>query len=345
MPKVELNRWFNNLLSEVSLSVYITHFIDPDISAKRAKQRMEYLATEILYLSMLDVRFLRINVISNKSIVGFDELAKPILARGCDAEINNHVATDDQVSENGRILNWLLTWVHKSQMKTDVESRRGDLNSYYLYLEDDALFTDANLRYFIDFLPTMKKLGLIPGFIRSEWSSLYDCWTHPDSFSRLSFDQDIYEYPFDSSFKLIQRENPYSASILLDQSLAEEYFQSESSVQQLACYKHPIIFDIGSTAALGLICENVPEGYKIRTALVCNSSNFYPVPGSVIRHLDDRYGNDIWQTHFRLFEDRISTPLHATRTFWNYFLRLRNPDRFSVFSKYISKLVKRFLYD
>lgn len=325
--------------------MYITHFIDSQQSIVTAKKRREKLATAILYLSTISASSLKISVFSNKPIAAFEEFTKPILARGYGAEIHNVVATVEEISENGNILNWLLTWVHKSQMKCDVESRRNSSNSFYLYIEDDALFTEANLKYFMDYLPAMKELGLIPGFIRSEWSHIHECWTHPDSFEKAKFEDDFSNYPFDPRFKLAQFANPYSASILLDQPLAEEYFASESSIQQLACFKHPIIFDIGSTAALGLICENVPQGYKHRTAVICNANNLYPIPGSIIRHMDDRYGNDVWQAHFRLFDDRNSTPLRTKRSIWDYLKRLQKPDRFVLLSRFIKELMTRIRTD
>lgn len=328
------------MLDDTLLFVYITHFIDPHESLARAKQRTKMLATEIFYLSEINVRSLEITIFSNKPINHFAELSKPVLARGDRSKIYNYVATEYEISQFGLVNNWLLTWVHKSKMRQDVNAGKNDVSILYLYLEDDALFTEANLRYFVGHLPDMKRLGLIPGFVRSEWSYIHNCWTHVDAFSKIDFNTDVLDCPFNSNFKLVQQNNPYSASILLDQSLAEEYLDSESSRKEVACYKHPVIFDIGSTAALGLICERVPKGYKNRTAVISNASNAYPTPGSVIRHLDDRYGNDIWQKHFQLYDDKFSTPLRASRTIWDYFKRLKNPDRFHVLRRFIGKLCK-----
>lgn len=329
------------MFDDVSLSVYITHFIDSNQTSERSRQRQKLLATELMYLAAIDVGSLSVNVFSNVQIENFNELSKPILARTSQSTIKNYVASKDELTENGKILNWLLTWVHKSKMKKDVERGRNGLNNYYLYLEDDALFTETNLLYFIAHLPELKKVGLVPGFLRSEWSSIHGCWTHPDSFSRINFHTDFTNYPTNPDLLLAQHENPFSACILLDQSLAEEYFESESSIQQLACYKHPIIFDIGSTAALGLISENVPRGYKHRTAVICNSRNLYPLPGSLIRHQDDRYGNDVWQRHYRVFDDIDSSNLETSRTIIDYAKRLRKPDRFFVIVRSIDKLIKK----
>lgn len=326
------------MLKDIALHVYVTHFIDTQQTLEREQQRRQYLATEILYLSMIDVGYLEVTIFSNSPIIDFDELSKPIFARSNKSNISNYVATTEEISENGKVLNWLLTWVHKVKMKKDVESGKGNSNNYFLYLEDDALFTESNLRYFLEFQSEMKRFGLIPGFLRSEWSKLYNCWTHPDSFSRLNSLDDIRPFPSRQDLVLVQRNNPFSASILLDQDLAEEYFTTESAIQQLACYKHPIIFDIGSTAALGLICENIPSGYKHRTAVVHNSKNYFPLPGSIIRHLDDRYGNDLWQRHFRLFDDLTSEPLIKRRTLGDYLKRLKSEDRVYVISSFIRKL-------
>jgi hypothetical protein len=134
----------------------------------------------------------------------------------------------------------------------------------------------------------------------------------------------------------MQLENPFSASILLNYPLAVEYFESESSVQALACYKHPVIYDIGSSACLGLIMENIPTGYLNRVAVVCNGENGFPIPGSVVRHLGDRYARDKWHRNVRLYDKDEYQDLPTHRNLVDYLRRLFRRDAVVVLRKFLS---------
>lgn len=304
-----------------TLFVYLTYFQNGKLEHSH-RQRLEYLATSLFYLSQIDNFKLSITVVSNLPMEDFSALTMPIVSRNDNSKIELYVASEEEYSFSGRRFDWLLTWVHKKLMQYDFEntnSRSGDL---FLVLEDDALFTSANLHYFLKHREPLKQVGLIPSFIRSEWSKYDNCWTHEDPCGRLIDTRTIFEYPGDSKLSLMQLRNPFSASICLDYELAKEYFSSESSVQQKACFKHPIIYDIGSTSTLGLIMENVPWGYLNRVAVVCSNSDNYPIPGSIFRHLGDRYAHDKWHRNIRMYDKEEFPPLPTHRTGMDYFKRI-----------------------
>lgn len=327
----------------LSLHVYLTFFQNPSWSSLERAYRTQFLATSIFYLSQLKVSFLKVKVFSNLEIQDFNNICAPIESRGrAELALQKIVTSKDLLDPRLKIeIPWLLTWAHKKTMFSDFQKSPQGSRELFLVLEDDAIFTQANLDYFLEYLSPLKRLGLIPGFMRAEWSRALRTWVHPDSFERMDFASDTFEYPFNKHKILSQRNNPFSASILFDRELCNEYFESESSDQQIACFKHPYIFDIGSTATLGLIAESVPPGYKCRTAVVLDAHTLYPEPGSVIRHQGDKYANDPWQAHYRLYDHPDMHPLIKRRTLADLIKRLLKPDRFIVLKKYFLQTLSR----
>ena len=145
----------------------------------------------------------------------------------------------------------------------------------------------------------------------------------------------FFSHPADTQKILMQLQNPFSASIILTHDLAGEYFNSESSVQELACNKHPIIYDIGSSACLGLIMENIPTGFINRVAVICNSANRFPLPGSVVRHLGDRYAQDKWHRNIRLYDGQEYNALPVHRSNFDYLKRILRRDGLRAVRKYL----------
>ena len=324
-----------------TLFVYLTFYQNPKWKRDEKRKRLQFLATNIFYLSQLPTEILDLKVISNLEITEFNEICAPVVSRGPNNKVMQYVATEDDLRDPrlGIGLPWLLTWTHKTFMRKDFEATFSDINAHFLVLEDDAIFTQANLEYFLKYKSPMREIGLIPGFIRAEWSLSNNCWIHPDSFTRIDFDSDFFKCPFNNEKRLSQRDNPFSASILFDAQYCREYFESESSVQQLACFKHSYIFDIGSTATLGLICESVPAGYKSRTAVLVDAKSLFPEPGSVIRHQGDRYANDPWQEHFRLYDTPSMSKPNIRRTNLQIIRRLFMRDGHTIIRKYLKGVV------
>ena len=317
-----------------TLWVYLTHY-QPDPVAKNYRTRYEYLATSVFYLSQISNFRVKVLIVSNQEVSNFSELAAPFYSRLDESSLSQYIATESEITFNGTRYDWLLTWVHKGIMFKKLESLPANSKDIFLVLEDDALFTEANLNYFLNELQDIESTGLLPAYVRSEWSELDMCWTHEDPIGRFSLTGKFSPHPNDNSKTLLQLLNPFSASIVLNYDLAQEYFLSESSVQQLACFKHPIIYDIGSSACLGLIMERIPEGYLNRVAVICNAENGFPLPGSVIRHLGDRYAKDKWHRNIRLYDDSGKQSLPTHRSKLDYLKRILTRDGFFVIQKYL----------
>jgi hypothetical protein len=287
---------------DISLYVYITFYYNDKSPKDQKKARLRYLAELLLQLSYISVKNLHIKIFTNYSQNSISNATKPIKARNtvnCTSEIFE-ISNDSLLNDEGVFEPHLLTWAHKNELFRDVSNAQ--VQSYFLYLEDDALFTEANLSYFIEHRAKLRSHGLIPSFLRAEWNDNNGEWINSDSFERLPKISDS-SLQIDADSKYIEVKNPYCAMILLDLELAKEYVASESSKLKSARHKHYFIWDSAATAALGLISEKIPKGYSSRTVVGFGSQSLLPLIGSIVRHQGDRYANEIWWRHFRLFED------------------------------------------
>ena len=322
--------------NDISLYVYITFYTDDKTSIDKKNTRLKYLAELLLHLSYISVKNLHVKIFTNNSEEYVSNSTKTVKARNtanCTAEIFE-ISNDSLVNDEGMFEPHLLTWQHKSVLSRDIS--KANKNSYFLYLEDDAIFTEANLIYFIEHRHRLRIHDLIPSFLRAEWNDNNSEWINSDSFERLpKILQGHLE--IDNDTKYVEVKNPYCALILLDLELAREYIESDSSKLKSARYKHDFIWDTAATAALGLISEKIPEGRSSRTVIGFGSRSSLPLIGSVIRHQGDRYANEIWWRHFRLFEDHSKSDLPIPkRSFLQKMKRvLQNP-------KLLFGLVKNF---
>ena len=289
-------------VDRMSLFVYITHFQKSGSNNVSNQQKVKQLADLILGLSRINVKRLEISVFTNlRNYEELNPIFKPIESRlRGGGHWNINLVSTEEMTIKGVYNPWLLTWSHKHKLKQDVLKSKKD--SLFLYLEDDAIFLQDNLEYFLEFRPKLQKIGLIPGFLRAEFSPIHITWTNPDIFPNQNY-QDSQVLDNEGELLLLrQYENPFSASILLDLQLAHEYLRSKAFFLAGAQTLHPIIWDTGATAALGLISERVPLGYSSRVAVILNSQNSLPLLGAVLRHQGDRYASDVWQRHFLLFD-------------------------------------------
>jgi hypothetical protein len=159
---------------------------------------------------------------------------------------------------------WLLTWEHKSSLSTAV--LKAQKNSIYICMEDDAIFTQDNLNYFLSFREKLKTVGLIPSFLRTEWSYSNNEFVSIDHFSKFKLSiRDLPHKKIDNRI-FVELPNSYSGIIVLDQELAEEYLESPASKEYES--RNLTWWDIGARAAMGLQFVNVPKGFKSRNVVL-----------------------------------------------------------------------------
>jgi hypothetical protein len=298
-------------ISTLTLEVYVPIYFNPSTSRENVDKRVGFFAEQILNFSYLNLRRLRINTYTNDKSKIPQGIWDPLLAMQNDSSFRIiECPKSELVNEDGNYEPQLLTWVHKEDLKRDI--LEGGSDSIYLYLEDDALFTQANLDYFLHYRPVLKKVGLIPSFLRAEWSSKLGIWIDSDAFEQIQF-QRFFEIDGVNDLLFQQPANPYCALILLDQELALEYLDSDSFDRNRRKGREGLIWDTAASSALGLIYENFPNAYLHRIAVPMNSSNDLPITGSIVRHQGNRYANEIWWRHFRLFDGKMLPQLPVPR--------------------------------
>jgi hypothetical protein len=254
---------------EYSLFVYITHYYNSTYSEATKRQKISQLAELILGLSRINVKYLEVDVFTNMpNLWTLTPIFKPIESRLQESHWNLNLVKSEELMRDGEYNPWFLTWSHKKKMEVDI--LKANVGTLFLYLEDDAVFLPDNLDYFLTNRARLQNLGLIPGFVRAEFSTIHGSWTNPDYLPGFSHRDSQYIGDDGIEFRIRQFENPFSASILLDLELANEYLKSQAFSVKTAGNLHAVIWDTGATAALGLISESVPLGFSSRVALILN---------------------------------------------------------------------------
>ena len=180
-----------------------------------------------------------------------------------------------------------MTWVHK-KMITD-EFLGSSEFTHFIYLEDDIRLSRQNMGYFIETRPILRPSGFIPGFVRYEFN-----------FSSLRlYTSDIVRSADIAGQTLcveggtfVMANNPYCATYILDQELAEEYVRTDSfdPERSAASCRWPST----ERSAMGLCFENVPPGHHSRFKIPVDIGKNIPGIGCLIHHLPNNFTNRDW---------------------------------------------------
>lgn len=319
----------NKQLSDLHLYFYISHFLGgKDSKDKNSLQKKRQLAELVLSVARIRSLETRLRIFTNlpqqnRAKEEFLGILEPLSIRNSDYVKIHSYSRSELVDDFGNYNPWLLTWKHKDFLRKDYVESHDD--SIFVYLEDDAIFTEQNLEYWINSREELREAGFIPGFLRAEWSDIHQRWVHSDSFTRRDFEKCIV-YRVNHDRVYLDLDNPYSASIVLDKSLAQEYLSSRSSFLKTGVNKHSVIWDTGAAAALGLIDENVPENSKSRVVFAFSHSQRAPDLSQIVRHQGDRYANEVFWKHFALLdwlEERpLVAPRHTAKDYFGLFIRI-----------------------
>ena len=261
------------------------------VRAKDYKNRYKYLSEVLTDLNSIKVKNININIISNSNEVKI-ELAK------LDQLYNVQFYIYEKYSKMNIIHNspwiyddlqspWLLTWEHKKIMLNDI--KKADKNSLFLYIENDMKFTQENLNYWLDHRENLKKVKLIPSFVRVEYSSKQNCWLAIDHFGgKPSKKSELSMFELNGK-TFVELANPYCACYLMDFELAVEYTNSSAFTEKES--RALTWWDIGARAAMGLQFVDIPQDFTSRHVVLiekageyCKISDF-----SILHHLPNLY--------------------------------------------------------
>lgn len=170
---------------------------------------------------------------------------------------------------------YFLPWSHLDIFRQDLKSGGSD---YYLYLEDDLLFSQKNLDYFINYKSVLQPLGFYPSFLR------YEVKNNTKYSSDLARPKWFFKTKkiYVGSEVFLNVYNPYQGMYLLDQDMMREYFS----------YK--LTPDVGTwgvreKAAQGLTFLNVPKGFRSRNLVRYDLAGRTFPEECLIHHLPNNY--------------------------------------------------------
>jgi hypothetical protein len=253
------------------------------ISFHFASERLRYLEEVLGELSRFPVKKCHIAVLTNTQ--DSKELA---LVGGL---------LDEARGRSGKELQFLveprldhphdLTWAHK-KLITGKFLGASSRFSHFIYLEDDERLTFDNFVYFIAARKILMPFGLLPAFLRTEWSSAKQDHVSTDSQSPVVLE----DRPFASArgHAFVCVDNPYCGSYILDRTLAEEYRATQSFSQEKSSGVSP--WGVRERAAMGVTFESPPPPFSYRVVVpVCLSSRTVP-KCAWLSHLPNNYADD-----------------------------------------------------
>lgn len=262
-----------------------------DIRNSDSKNRYSYLSQVLYELNNIDLKSIRINIISNSReveevLTKFNQL-KNIKFHFFEKYSKMNTIHNSPWAYNDSESPWLLTWEHKKIMLEDLKV--ANENSLFLYLENDIKFTQQNLEYWLESRKDLKDTKLVPSFLRVEHSQTRDKLVALDYIGRSTSKISEISTFMTDRYLYAQLANPYCAIFVLDLDLAIEYSASkaieERSSRELSSW------DIGARAAMGIQFVDVPNNFSSRFVVpIKKDGSYYQIlSSSFIHHLPNLY--------------------------------------------------------
>jgi len=193
-----------------------------------------------------------------------------------------------------------LTWAHKGLLR---EAVRNAYYDFYVYTENDMVFTSENFLYWYFYKDKLKPLNLEPGFCRFE--SYNDKLVPFDNHRVWQLNRNTnsvwgarpyrvqtYLTPSDDLLGFVSLGNPYMGMMILDQEMAERYINSAScdpvksfELTQFRCWP------IADRSSMGLAFEDLAPGQEHRRVVpvVQDGETVVIAPYGLIEHVDTKY--------------------------------------------------------
>ena len=191
------------------------------------------------------------------------------------------------------INNRLLPWCHIPLMKNLYKNKK---YSHFLYLEDDISLSKDNILYWLDARKFLKKINLIPGFIRTEEDKkTKDIYTV--DFTSTNKSKFLPKIKIDEDLCFINYKFPYQGMYFYDRELMKEHLNGVSSNPDFGhgafninyLNSKMINFDLMAKASVGLIYKDVPKEFLNRLMIPFDLKNKKILNNCLIKHLSNKY--------------------------------------------------------
>jgi len=196
---------------------------------------------------------------------------------------------------------YYLCWAHKGSLRSAIHKKHYD---YYMYSENDMLFTYDNFEYWYSNKDSLRSLNLEPGFCRFE---KVDGQKIPfDNYRKWSITRPTRnvwgELPHKNEFILslnsrhrvgwMSLGNPYSGLMLLDQQDAEVYVNSDAcDPDKSYALTGKRNWPIADRSSMGLCFHDLLDGQEHRRVVaVTREDTLLVIPDyALVEHLDTKY--------------------------------------------------------
>ena len=193
-----------------------------------------------------------------------------------------------------------LTWAHKPLLIQAVQAKTHD---FYVYTENDMLFTHKHFDYWISWKDKLKELNLEPGFCRferfNERSIPFDNYRRwelngptKSVWGERPYKAQTFITPYDDFVCFVSLGNPYMGMMILDQDMADEYIVSDScdpiksfNLTKFRCWP------IADRSSMGLAFEKLAfeQEHRRVVPLIKERGKLCIAPCGLLEHLDTKY--------------------------------------------------------
>ncbi|MBB6408749.1 hypothetical protein [Mesorhizobium sangaii] len=183
---------------------------------------------------------------------------------------------------------WDLTWCHKAIIAREFLQENHGRYTHFIYLENDIRLSFLNFCYFVEFREALRGFGLVPSFIRVEYSTAFGGFTSSDVFWPVYVP--VQPHVLLGDIVLANMPNPYNPMFILDLELGAEYVQSPSFDRQASGTVCP--WGVAERAAMGLCLENVPAPFQCRYVVpICQKTDAVPA-FAWVWHMPNNYAGN-----------------------------------------------------
>ena len=244
--------------------------------------RLIYLSEVLRSLSEFSVAAMHVVIVTNTSC----QEDRALLSRLLDESLADK--TGEVRSHPDLAHPFDLTWYHKPVISSDFIAKNSGTYTHFIYLEDDTRMTFPNLCYFLEYRELLRHFGLLPSFLRMEYSDSLGGFVASDAF------WPVY-VPTQSHIRLadvmlVNLPNPYNPCFILDAELAAEYVGSPSFDQETS--RKVCNWGVRERAAMGLCFEHVPAPFQTRYVVPVSAKTSMAPPFARISHLPNTFANN-----------------------------------------------------
>lgn len=179
----------------------------------------------------------------------------------------------------------LLPWYSLNVMRQNFKQKN---NSHFMYLEDDILISDKNIFYWIYFRNILKKLKLVPGFLRYEKNK--NVIFSVDNPKKIKISKNPHIWSLNKKFGFINSKYPYHAMYLMDRELMKNYLNSNAVKFDFAFHNKSFksLYPIKEQLNISYAYIDVPKGFHNRLVIPFNDKKEI-LDYCLIKHNDLKY--------------------------------------------------------